>query len=220
MTNCGASPPNGRGMEFVCEELDRTTGELETRSLGLWMTISEFAQEMDVGVRQGRLILVDMDFMFVANGENGKRWTQICPWVEERDWGKRIFPRRGSKTPFDVINEDARLWIKERWDESKDRVLGLGHEASLAALALNEFLSRRKDPDEDGLFVQIHWLSDHFSNLSQAEIARIVGVTQQAVSKSISERKKGLRKMYDLLNSYPDIPPRDCRLIPLGVPQS
>jgi hypothetical protein len=183
-------------LEYYQERINRENGHLEATSLGNWVTITEFGKAMGVGSRQTRAILIEMDFLFISQATGEDKFSTrsrscLRPWVIEMGWGRRNFPRKGY--PFDVINEEAQEWIKARWFKTKERVEDLPSYATKAKVELAHFFARRSRNVENFLKIQVKWLLDHFPELTHSEMARILSVSQQIVSKKISDLDKSLK---------------------------
>lgn len=193
-------------MEYFTEVLDRSSGELKTVSKGDWVPITELGEMFGAGRRETRTILRAMGFLHVEGGGLHQR-HRLCPWVVERGWGKRH--ERKHAAPFDVVGPDARAWIEARWDETiatleADKTAS----AKEATVALEEFRMERDEyrsqhghapmsPEE-----MVSWLEYHRPNLTQSDIASVVNITQQLVSRYVNraaEQRKELRRNRKLI---------------------
>ncbi len=170
-------------MEYFKEIIDRSTGEVTRISLGDWITSSELGKRFGAGPKQTRAVLIEMGFMFVAIGEQKNR-TRIMPWVEKKSWGRLIKPKNGFE--FDVINEDAQRWIAQRWVKAQSSINELPKDALIAKEGLELFIRDRDNPDDMDTRGQVKWLMDHFPLLMHVDIAKIVRVSKQRVSKIVS----------------------------------
>lgn len=186
-------------MEYTEQILDRGTGELVTICHGDWVTVSELGDLYGVGRKTVRVILRAMGFIHVEGGGSHQR-HRLSTWVTDQGWGKRMEPRFG--TPFDVIGPEGQAWIAERWQAASDRVAAQRSQPSLVAgEALTQFADdrdryRRLTGQEPMALVEkVRWLVAHFPGLSQSEIASILVVTQQLVSRYVNERAKQLRTL-------------------------
>lgn len=166
-------------MEYFQDGIDRTTGQLLRISQGDWITLTEFAQLKGVGSRQVRTMLLEVGFL-QSEGQGRSLRLRLATWVTERGWGIRQRSYRG--TPFDVIGPDARHWIEARWDGALAASNDLSPLGQTAADHLRAFRDCRIDPDMP-VQQQVCWMADHYPTLSQTEKARIIGVSQQVVSK-------------------------------------
>lgn len=181
-------------MEYFEEVLDRKTGELVRISKGEWITITELATSFGVGPRKARAILREMGVLQIED-RGGHCRQRLTRWVVQRGWGKHLQPK--GRYPFDVIGPEAQQWIAERWVETVDklRALTLEGESGRAASALRQFKAGRLHPMRTQQ--EICWLIDHFPALSQSEIASIVEVSQQLVSKFVRIRQAQRDKRHE-----------------------
>ncbi len=177
-------------MEYFQEVLDRSSGRLTKVSQGDWITITELGEVMGAGKRETRAILREMGFLVVEGaGRNARH--RLASWVTDRKWGRRI--KRTGCYPFDVIGPDARKWIDERWRTAAAKVADLTGEAKAAQQHLAAFLARRRNPEMPSQ-EQVCWLCDFYPDLSQMEKARIVGISQQLVSRFEEIRRRQLER--------------------------
>ncbi|ESX85342.1 hypothetical protein X756_22640 [Mesorhizobium sp. LSHC412B00] len=167
-------------MEYFDEVLDRKTGELVRFSKGEWITITEMGTSFRAGPRKARTILREMGVLQIED-RGGHSRQRLARWVVQRGWGKRLQPK--GSYPFDVVGPEAQQWIAERWVETADKLHANTSkgESGSAASALQRFKAGRLHPMRTQQ--EICWLIDHFPSLSQSEIASIVEVSQQLVSK-------------------------------------
>jgi hypothetical protein len=192
-------------MEYFDEILDRSTGELVTVSKGDWITVTELGEVFGVKRREVRTMLRKMGVL-VTEGAATHQRHRLAAWVVQQGWGKRI-EKRGA-IPFDVVSPELRQWIAERWEQTKDDIASEATSRSLVAReALLDFQSSRNRPD---LTVQqkVHWLADFHPKLTQAEVAMVLDVTQQLVSKFLNARTAARREMEVFKNTpLPDLEP-------------
>jgi len=174
-------------MEYVEEVLDRRTGDLKTRSLGNWITVTEFGELKGEGPRRTRSILSKMEVL-QPEGNGRRSRYRLAPWVVERDWGKRLNPAHGH--PFDVLGPDIQAWIDERWSSTRSSVLDRtsAPHMKLARDALAEFKEQRHSADMEAR-CQVFWLLDHYPSLSQSDIGALVDVSQQLVQRFARQRE-------------------------------
>lgn len=192
-------------MEYFHDALDRGTGEVLRVSMGDWVTLTELGTLKGVGSRQVRAILVELGFL-VSEGHGRNLRLRLANWVTERGWGKRQRSYRG--TPFDVIGPEGRRWIDGRWDDAVGAFSDLSTLGQTARDHLTAFRDRRKNPDMP-VQEQVCWLVYHYPDLSQTEKARIIGVTQQMVSKFEGIRRRQISKLTAQRNAI---------LAPMGSP--
>jgi hypothetical protein len=173
-------------VEYFQEVLDRASGELIKISQGDWITITELGEIMGAGKRETRAILRDMDFLVIeGRGRNARH--RLAYWVTERGWGRRL-SRRGSY-PFDVVGPEARKWVEERWEEIAEKTRSLSPEGETARSHLATFIAHRRNPDMPPQ-EQVCWLCDFYPRLSQSEKGRIIGISQQLVSRFEEVRRR------------------------------
>ncbi|WP_336485667.1 hypothetical protein [Methylobacterium nigriterrae] len=174
-------------MLYIDEVLDRQTGTLNTINIGDWITLTELGGLHGVGSREVRTILRQMDIISIEGRGKSTR-HRLQPWFVERGYGKRIRPQKG-RYPFDVIGPEGRAWIESRWTEAAAAVEATrsGPTATEAEAALTAFQARE---GRSPLSVKqsIYWLCDHFPDLMHTEIAGILSVSQQLVSREIKIR--------------------------------
>lgn len=179
-------------MLYTEEVLDRRTGALNTISIGDWITMTELGELHGVGSREVRSILRQMDIISIEGRGKSTR-HRLQPWFVKRGYGKRISPKK-CRTPFDVIGPEGRIWVEGRWAEA---VAALEAERSSpkimeAQVALAAFQARE---GRTPLSVKqsIYWLCDHFPDLMHTEMASIISVSQQLVSREVKIRAACLK---------------------------
>ena len=192
-------------MIYVEEILDRKTGELVSVDKGDWITITELGALFGLGRRQTTTVLRQMNFLQVEGGGRNSR-HRIADWVVQRGWGKRLH-RKTDKFPFDVIGPEAVQWIKERWQDAvaaieRETVTGPVVEAK-SALADFQATHGRK---EMSVQMMVCWLADFFPELTQQQMAGVLDVSQQLVSRFLSIRSEQLKRAKALKGSRLDGP--------------
>lgn len=193
-------------MLYTSYLLDRKTGELVSVDAGDWITISELGELYNVGSRRVRTILRHMGFLQVEGGGRQHR-HRLCQWVTDQGWGKRI--QHQGTVPFDVIGPDARPWIAERWSQSvsmiEENKTAPIREAKAALSSFREDRDRyhrsHGRPEMD-VSEMVSWLHHFYPHLSHADIASILDVSQQLVSRYLSERQRE-RDRLDALKHAP-----------------
>lgn len=186
-------------MEYFQSVLNRGTGELVEVSQGHWITITEMGEAMGVGPRHARSVLREMGFLMIeGSGRNSRH--RLAPWVTAEGLGKRLSPKAGF--PFDVIGPAAQAWIMARWSKTEEEVARLSSQGQQARDHLRAFLDRRADlaASPQG---QVMWLCDFYPGLSQSEKGKIVGVSQQLVSRYETKRSARLNLLQDLRSRFP-----------------
>lgn len=185
-------------MEYFSDVLDRSTGELVSVSIGDYVTITELGDLYRFGKREVRSVLRHLGVLQVE-GAHGRH--RLSAWVVDRGWGKRI-EKRG-KPPFDVVGPELRSWVAERWDaavEELDRAAT--GPASEAAAALLRFQTERSMTLT--IPQSVSWLADYWPDLSQEDVAVILNVTRQLVSKYQRIRSARRAELVRLRHTDPD----------------
>lgn len=164
-------------MEYTHEELDRATGELETKSLGNWITVTELGERYGVGPRRVRAILGEMGLL-VCEGHHGR--YRLTREAVAKGYGKRHDRPKKGKYPFDVVSPAGQAFVAANWDSAAQRLerqLATSPLATRARSALDSFGHRRREPM--GTKEQVRWLCNHYPSLSKREIASILGTSEQ-----------------------------------------
>ncbi|QIO30763.1 hypothetical protein [Bradyrhizobium sp. 1(2017)] len=170
-------------MLYVHETLDRQTGLLVTNPIGEHITITELGEKYRVGPRRVRMILHHMGVL----AAEGRRYRLPRAFVERGFGIRHDNPRSGY--PFDVLSPKCQALIAEAWD---DTVADLEGEAApimrRAEAALAAFRSTRRR--ELTTQQAVCWLCDNHPHLLHCQIADILGVTAQLVSRFTKLRAK------------------------------
>lgn len=178
-------------MRYTEEVLDRTTGDLITIDKGEWLTVSELGEHYGVSRIKVRAVLRQMDFLYVTGGQAHNR-HRLTPQAIAAGHGKHIPAKAGKRmTPFDVISPEGQRWIGERWADALAAVDAKADKPALAEArqALNAF-KQREGRSPLGVHGQVLWLYHHHQMLSHTDIASILGVTQQLVSRYVALHRK------------------------------
>jgi hypothetical protein len=198
-------------MEYTKEILDRSSGELVTVSMGEWRTITEVAEVHGIGPRKFRTVLQRLDFVQLEHKKNEWRY-RLSPWVMERGWGRRLKRNLGShQTPFDVIGPDGQDWIADNVEAAIAEIEAeVSPEMEAARLALERFRTTRNEyrarfPDRENMSVDemVGWLSDFFPRLSHQQIASVLSVSRQLVSRLLDRRSSLLKSAKAKRGSVP-----------------
>lgn len=170
-------------MLYFQETLDRQTGLLATNTIGEYVTVTELGDKYQVGPKRVRTILHHMGVL----AAEGRRFRLPRAFVERGFGIRHDKPRSGH--PFDVLSPKCQALIAEEWD---DTVADLDNEATQAMrhakAALDSF--RRARRRELTTQEAVCWLNDHYPRLLHRQIADILGVTAQFVSKFTKLRGK------------------------------
>lgn len=185
-------------MIYTTTILDRQAGELNTVSLGEFLTISELARQFEVGPRQFRLVLDRMGLLQQA-GTSGRRL--LHPDAVAAEYGKTLWPKASTgkqKHPFDVISPLGQAYIGELWNETVAELLSDQQgPMTLAVHALEEFEAKRSEPMS--LLCRVTWLLDHFPGLTQSDIAMCLNADPGMVSRYAQDRRKRRSSNHELL---------------------
>jgi hypothetical protein len=180
-------------MEYVDHVLDRKTGELVEIGSGDWITITELGEAKNVSARRVRAVLRGMGFLYVEGGRAHNR-HRLMPWVIQQGYGKHVPARKPAiRFPFDVVSPAGQAWIEARWSDAVAVLEAQLHRPVVvqAHEALDAFAACRLG--ELNIQGRVLWLRDHFPALSDTEVASILDVTQQLVSRyaRLQERQRG-----------------------------
>jgi hypothetical protein len=177
-------------MKYTEHTLDRRTGELVEVSAGDWITLTELGEMKGVTPRRIRTILREMGFLYVEGGRAHNR-HRLTPEVVKQGFGRHIPAKPPSvRYPFDVVSPAGREWIEARWSETLAALEA--QQARPVILQAREALNAFRAGRLSDLSVQgcVLWLCDHFPDLTHTEMASILDVTQQAVSRYVSIRSR------------------------------
>lgn len=170
-------------MLYVQETLDRPTGLLATNTLGEYVTVTELGDKYRVGPQRVRVILHHMGVL----AAEGRRYRLPRAFVERGLGFRHDNPRSGF--PFDVLSPKCQALIAEAWD---DTVANLDSEVTRtmrrAKASLDAFRATRRH--ELTTQQAVCWLCDHHPHLLHRQIADLLGVTAQLVSKFTKLRAK------------------------------
>lgn len=182
-------------MEYTAEVLDRSSGDLTTVSLGNWMTVTEYGKTRGLGARQIRSILLQLGLLQEEKiGSSGNLRNRLTMRAVEDGLGKRITPKKEGQYPFDTLSPKGQQWIDERWDTAVS-----ANEASTspaiqqARIMLDQFKASRRKGAEFSLQMEICWVVDHFPDMSQVDISKVVDTSQRMVSRYVNIRAEQLR---------------------------
>ncbi|MBB4378454.1 hypothetical protein [Bradyrhizobium sp. SBR1B] len=170
-------------MLYVRETLDRQTGLLAINTMGEFITVTELGKKYGVGPKRARVILHHMGVLAAEAGRY--RLPQL---FVERELGRRHDHLR-SGHPFDVLSPKCQALIAEAWI---DTVTDLDSEATPTVRRAEEALDAFRSTRRSGLSTQeaVCWLCDHYPRLLHRQIAEILGVTAQLVSRFTKVRAK------------------------------
>lgn len=174
-------------LHYTKEIFDRATGEIITLDQGQWMTLTEFTALMGVPMRLGRAILMEIGLVEIEGGR-----IRLKREFEQRGYGRRLKTKR-ARFPFDALSPVGQKYARERWGAAAAKVMAeRSAEADVVAArdALDCF-SRMHKVDMTTQ-MSVCWLLDHFPNLSNRKIARVLDVTEAIVHKWVAKRNRQL----------------------------
>jgi hypothetical protein len=174
-------------MRYSREVLDRKTGDLITVDLGNWIPIRELGEMYGYGRRETTEVLRKLEVLQVERGDRAAR-HRLAPWFVERGFGKRL-KRKADKFPFDVVSPEGQEWIAELWslaveDLTRERMT-IPVEDARSTLAAFQVGRREMEVQ-----MQVYWLADHRPELTQEQMAVVLSVSQQLVSRNLALRAK------------------------------
>jgi hypothetical protein len=182
-------------LEYTTETLDRASGDLIIKSLGEWITVTEYGQAKGEGPRKTRAILKEMGLLAPEHfGQSDNVRYRLTPRAVAEGLGKRIQPKIG-KYPFDVLSPLGQRWADERWTEASHEIEAKSLDSPtkrLAKVRLGEFIQSRCTAMTPQM--EICWLLDCFPKLLQSDICDILGVPKQTVSRYAGIRSSNLMK--------------------------
>lgn len=170
-------------MEYHQEVLNRATGQIETRSLGEWITVTELGRRHGVGPRKVRAILHHMGVL----GREGRSYRLPRDLVESGIGRRHDRPKSGHS--FDVISPEGRRLIDSMWSETvEDYEADCRKNSSVQPIrdALAAFKSTRTD--ELGTAGEVRWIEDHFPGTLHKTIAEVLEVSPALVTRHTKQR--------------------------------
>lgn len=202
-------------MEYVTQELDRTTGDIKEISLGQYYTISELAKQYGENPNTFRAILHHMGMLQVE----GRRHRLPLKWVK-RGYGKRHENPKSGR-PFDVISPLGQRIIAEAWgmtkaDYEQEYLEKKGFPQALEGLAkfgesrLPVGVPYHKKQEEISFLEDFYGLNPvdpyikSMGELSHNDIGEILEVTQQYVNKISQSRRYKRQEMMELKSCNPE----------------
>jgi hypothetical protein len=186
-------------MEYTTELLDRTTGDLDTVSLGNWVTVTEYGATKGVGRRQIRAILSHLGLLqeqleVSKSGTSRVARRRLTDEAVKAGLGKRVYPKKAGTFPFDVLSPKGQEWIDQRWQDAVETMAAETASSPIVAAAkecLDSFkASRRLEMTPQ---MEVCFLSDHFPNLPQVDMCRITGASPRMVSLHVNTRADQIR---------------------------
>lgn len=174
-------------MLFHSEVFDRRTGELVRVCQGNWITVTELGQAFGLGPRQVRQALHQMGWVFPT--ANGRGRYRLTPEAIKQGLGRYI-PKSKSGRAFDIISplgqERFAKALPAARSALEDRETP---QVMKARAALAEFKGRRLDRDKWTTQMEVSWLRFFWPDLSQDEIAAVLGISKQLVSHHVKRKR-------------------------------
>jgi hypothetical protein len=193
-------------MEYTTQELDRSTGDLKTVSLGEWFTVSELAEHYGVGKKRFRIILHHMGLL---GQEKDGRYMLFLDTIK-KGLGKRLKGKEGY--PFNVLSPMCQSLIAEAWkdtvaDLEADEALAVNEHTKSARQALDLFKAARPER-EWTTREEVSWLAYYHPWLSHRQIAEVLDISQVMVSRYLRQAEAQRSKLTDKRNTpVPDLGP-------------
>jgi hypothetical protein len=173
-------------MLYTTEQLDRTTGDLIIVDLGNWITVTELGKQYGLGEKKIRSVLHNLGML---RSEGGR--FRLTAKAVQLGLGKRHDKPKKHRYPFDVISPLGQKIIAENWDWV---VADLDQEKQSKPLLREaiEALTRFKQGRRSEVTTQmgVCWLRDHFTDLTQDEIAGLVDAPQSLVNRYATTQAK------------------------------
>lgn len=179
-------------MEYHQEVLNRATGRLETKSIGEWLTVTEFGARHGVGPKRTRAILYHMGVL----AQEGRR-HRLPRYLVEAGIGLR-HDNPASGYPFDVLSPKGQALISASWSETADDYdaeCRRNVEVSAIRTALTSFRAKRLSPMDTRQ--EVYWMLDHFPDAMHQTIALAAEVSPALVSRFVAERRRRKRMLID-----------------------
>ncbi|KEY05889.1 hypothetical protein I5770_01100 [Brucella sp. BO2] len=179
-------------MEYTAEVLNRTTGDLETTSLGNWITITELGKKYGTGPRQTRTVLKQMGILETRyTGSSHIHRQSLTDQAVQNGLGKHLIPKKKGQTPFDVLSPKGQQWIADRWAEAVtalDKAKTDDARLNRVVSRLEAFKAKRKMPLTPQM--EVCWLIDHYPDVSQTDMGVILSLPKQTISHWVKLRAK------------------------------
>lgn len=176
-------------LHYTKDTFDRSTGELVTLDLGVWMTLTEFTDLMGLPMKLGREVLQRIGLVGIEGGR-----FRLKQEHEQGGLGRRN-KVKASKFPFDVLSPAGQHHASTLWDDALKAVLEdreTDGAIGVADNALAEFRQQRHGAMTTQM--EVCWLQHHFPGLSTRTIARLLHVTEAIVFKWSALQHKRLKE--------------------------
>jgi AraC-like DNA-binding protein len=173
-------------MQYVRKVVDLDTDKTEWIELGDHRPISEVATSFGIGPRQFRRLLVAMTLLAPEWDDMSKQHRhRLTPGAVASSFGIR-HDNKGlhhdpERTPFDVLSPEGVEYIRHNLARAKAILERMPPPVAAAARELKAYEEKRLCPlNAEG---RTRWLVQNYPTLTHAQIAEVVGITRQGVSK-------------------------------------
>lgn len=179
-------------MQYQQEVLDRTTGRLETKSIGEWITMTELGERYGVGPKTTRLILHHMGIL----AKEGVRFRLPRNLVEAGIGLRHDKPKSGY--PFDVFSPHGQAVIDQGWHDARadyEKECRKDDEVGKVRSALNAFKATRQEPLDTRQATC--WVLDHYPHLLLKTVAMVLEVSPPLVTryrKARAQQREAFRR--------------------------
>ncbi len=204
-------------MVYTRQVMDLDTGETSWLSLGEHMTITEAAASLGFGPRKFREVLLHLGVLHrEEDPRSGQHRSRLSPAAVQSGFGIRHdrfgFVGDVERQPFDVLSPLGMTYIREHLKVTLAALERPTDLASEAAERLSAHERGRLHPMTAAM--RTAWLADHFPKLTATEIAGVLGISRQAVSKHLARRQRQLEHALRLRQQrlvWPDVKPHEQR---------
>lgn len=181
-------------MQYTQHLIDRRSGDFVSVDMGEWITVTELGERYGVGRNKVRAVLHRMGLL---QSEGKWRRLRLTPEAVAQGLGKRHDKPKNGKYPFDVISPAGQAFIADNWREATSRLEADTREDpkmneakdALTAYALHRSFHRLSEMTPQ---MRVCWLIERFPMLTFEQVAAVVGVTHQLVSRYAETRRKQL----------------------------
>jgi hypothetical protein len=182
-------------MQYVRKVVDLDTGEAWV-DLGDHRPLSDVATSLGIGPREFRRLLVAMQVVMPEWDDAAKQYRhRLTPGAVASGFGIRHdnkgFHHSPDKTPFDVLSPLGVEYIRHNLKKARAIVDRRSPPVRAAGEALDAFEARRGRPmSPEG---KVRWLVQNYPAMTHAQVADIIGITRQAVSKHVATLERQVR---------------------------
>ena len=176
-------------MQYERKIVDLDTGEASWIELGDHRPLSDVATMFGVGPREFRRLLTAMTIVSAEWDDISKQYRhRLTSGAVASNFGIRHdnknFQHSKERTPFDVLSPLGVEYIRHHLKKAQALLSRRPPPMAAAADALTTFETRRSQPlNAEG---KVRWLLQTYPAMTHAQVAEIVSVTRQAVSKFVT----------------------------------